>query len=116
MSLYLEDPATEDHLIRCEARRRSITLDAELELYGTSPPSLEFYRFKILKRTPKGAWINSFEGKRFVLLTAAKQYASSTQAEAVNQLRSRKRWRIKILSRQLKDAKEDLALAEQYEA
>jgi hypothetical protein len=98
------------YLIRCEARRYSVLLD-QFDNYGTSAPRLEVKRFPILRRTQRGAWIDVWGDKRFVLLTARKQYASETEEEAKQQFIHRKRRQIKILASRLRDAKEDLALA-----
>lgn len=115
-----------NELIRCESRRYSVTIDADLDLYGVSGPELSYQHFTILRRTPKGAWIytggyysSGFpysweevdrEYRRFVLLTATKQYASETEEEAREQFAYRKRRQIKILSQKLRRAEEDLSL------
>lgn len=113
-------------LIRCEAMRYSVVIDAEREIYGTSNPELVYWRFPVLKWTPKGAWIYlgftsggppptmeevDREWRRFVLLTAVKQYASRTEAEARSQFAYRKKRQIKILSRKLREAEDELRLA-----
>ncbi len=73
--------------------------------------SVHLYKYRILKRTPKGAWICKEHSlwekfgpcleKRFVLLTAKKKYASKTKAGAVHDFICRSKRRIKILTSQL---------------
>jgi len=67
--------------------------------------------FKVLRRTPKGAWIECYyvRGmKKFVLLTAKKQFASNTLDEALTCFVKRKEAQIRILTARIKDAKEAL--------
>lgn len=61
--------------------------------------------FKILKRTKCGAWIEFWgaPSKKFVNLVAAKQYASETKEEALEQFKIRKKWQRKHLLRSLED-------------
>lgn len=97
-------------LYRCEAKRYSYIIDADLDMYGTTPPRLEFREYPIIKRTPKGAWIDIYGKKRFVLLTARKKFACDTREDAIRSFIARKERQIRILNRQLYDAREDMAL------
>lgn len=101
-------PADTDVLFRCEARRYSVVIDADLDHYGVTDPQLEMTWWRVDKRTPKGAWV----GGRFILLTAIKRWACETEEEALASFIARKRKQIRILSHNLKKAEAELALAE----
>ena len=60
---------------------------------------IHFLQYKVMKRTPKGAWILFHpDPDKFVNLAAAKQYASDTPAIALENLYYRwRRWK-KILN------------------
>lgn len=104
-----QPPEGKDVLWRCEARRYSVVIDPEAEVYGTSAPRLEMTWWSIKRRTPKGARLNV---GTFVNLTAVKRWACNTQAEALESFKARKRKQISILSYRLREAEGDLALAE----
>lgn len=75
------------------------------------------YKYPIVKRTPKGAWIESFSnpsGKRFILLTARKQFASETVDKAKECFIARKKRYIHILSARIEDAENALKQMEIY--
>ena len=85
------------------------------EEYGFSSRREVFLReFRVIKETPKGAWIEvSFAGdKRFVRLDARKQYACPTVELARQSFIARKKRQIKILTTQLGNAKLALTYAE----
>lgn len=74
---------------------------------------IQLTEYPIIKRTPKGAWIDeSFAGKRFVLLTARKKYACSSKEEALESFKARKRRQINILKEQLSRAISVLGMAD----
>lgn len=68
--------------------------------------------YKIVKTTPKGAWISRLEGMppRLVLMGSKRPFACSTIAEAKESFITRKQSQIAILRSQLGDAKEALTL------
>lgn len=70
--------------------------------------------YKVIKNTPKGAWIKycNEAGKKFVLLTARKQFASKTKAEAKVCFVARKNRYASILRSRLRDVDEALKLIE----
>lgn len=116
-TMRLENNSQGEFLIRCEAQRYSVAVDTEHEIYDTSPPKLLYSKFKILRRTPKGAWIvRIFGDQKFVLLSARKQFASETKEEALDQFRHRKLSQVRTLSARLRCAKEDLELAKRTQA
>lgn len=104
-----------DILWRVEAVRYSYTVDADREEYGTTDPRLELFGLTVLRYTPHGATLHEMSGcrRRWVdLRPGAKQYASRTVAEAVEQFASRRRAQIYILRRQLARAERELALTQ----
>lgn len=91
------------HLLRASGRYRR-------DGVGTIELCIE--RHRILSYTPSGAWIATWSGKKFVNLRAGKQWASTTEAEAIDQLYHRKRSHIRIVSAQLAEAQDVLAILE----
>lgn len=75
---------------------------------GTGSTGVEMHTFKVIKQTPKGVWINDFNGKKFVNLIARKKYACLTEADALDSFIARKHRHISILTAQLKSANEAL--------
>lgn len=73
---------------------------------------LQLQRLPVIKRTPKGVWVNDYGTKRFVLDRARKRYACPTPEEAVESLLARKRRRAAILRSQLSDTERAIELAE----
>lgn len=63
-------------------------------------------RHVILRYTPCGAWIDTYAGERFVNLRSTKQWASVTEAEAIDQLYHRKQSEVRILESLLGNARE----------
>jgi hypothetical protein len=92
----------EDHGVACGS-----------EEYGFSSRREVFLReFRVIKETPKGAWIETMfcGAKRFVRLDARKQYACPTVELARQSFVARKKRQIKILTTQLENAKHALAV------
>lgn len=104
-----------DYLFRVEAVSYSYTVDADREEYGSTEPRLEVFALEVLRWTEQGATLREMSGARnrwVNLQPGAKQYASRTVAEAVEQFASRRRAQIYILQRQLRRAEEDLRLTQ----
>ena len=68
--------------------------------------------YLVLKRTPKGAWIDVYGVRRFVLLTARKQFACETAELAAESFRRRKTKQISLLKAQQAEAVHALRLLE----
>jgi hypothetical protein len=66
--------------------------------------------FLLLKTTPRGAWIDVYGLKKFVLLTARKRYACPTKEEALASYQARKQRHVEILRAQLLRAEAALRL------
>ena len=77
---------------------------------------LRFDTYEIVRSTEKGAWISIYPNerinygsvkdieKRFILLTANKQFASKTKRKAMQCLERRRSFQVKILKEQLSRA------------
>lgn len=107
-----QPPEGVDVLWRADAERYSYVVDAELELYGVTGPRLELTWWRVAKRTPCGARLDT--GK-FVYLDdriTRRRWASSSPEEAVASFVARRKRQIAILEGQLAYARRELALAE----
>lgn len=82
---------------RFEQRSYSHAVDEWGDRFETRT-ELQLHRFKVLKVTPKGVWLNlnCFGNKRFVLFTSRKRFACATLAEAKESFRARKARQIRI--------------------
>lgn len=56
-------------------------------------------RFRVLRRTPKGVWIDEYGVERFILNKARRRWAYPTIELAEDSYRQRKRWQIKHCKR-----------------
>jgi hypothetical protein len=104
-----------DYLFRVEAVRYSQTIDADAELYGSTDPRLEVFPLRVHAWTQHGATLEEWSGarRRWVdLRPEAKQYASRTVAEAVEQFAKRRRAQIYLVERQLRRAQDELRLTQ----
>lgn len=109
---YGQPPLQSHVLWRCELKQYSVVVDAERDLYGVSDPVLEMQWFRIVARTPCGAWITwGFGGKdKFVRLTARKRWACETEDEALRSFVARsKRYRA-VLRARLKIVEQGLSM------
>lgn len=71
-------------------------------------------RYPVIRYTACGVWVSEYGRERFVNLRAGKQWASTTQDEAVAQLYHRKRAQVRILSGLLADAEAVQASMEKH--
>lgn len=76
---------------------------------GPGRLSVELRKYGVIKRTPKGAWIDYYQ-KKFVLLTARKKFACNTEEEAKTAFIARKERQKKILMAQLRQCENALRL------
>ena len=104
MRLFSDDPDAE-YLYRYDDMVYSGGLDLFDELsLGSSRVKVVVTKYKVLKRTPKGAWIHYYNGngdKKFVRLTARKQFACNTREEALESFLFRKKRQESILASRL---------------
>lgn len=104
-----------DVLWRIEAVSYSQCVDPDADRYENTPPRLELFALPVHKWTPHGATLEEWAGARrcWVRLDGnAKQYASRTVADALEQFRRRRQAQIRILQAQLARAERELALAQ----
>jgi hypothetical protein len=117
---YGQPGENQDVLWRCEAKRYSVVIDPDAEIYGVSDPRLELHYYGVIRRTEKGAYIHGpghltrhqASSEHLVRLWANKAYARNTVDEAVKDFAARRKRQIQILERQLSRAQEELALTE----
>lgn len=118
---YGEPPEGVDVLWRCDARTYSTVIDADRELYGSTPPRIELRWFCVSKRTAKGAWISEFyplggdaptDKWRFVPLWARNRFAGNTKAGAIDDFIGRRKRQRHVLMRQLGRCEYELEIAE----
>lgn len=84
-------------------------IDGQSFYHRPSPIRLE--AFEVIKFTPKGAWIDVYGRRKFILTEAHRRWAHPTIYEAQNSYRARKSRQVKLLTRQLAEAKEWLTCA-----
>lgn len=104
-----------DVLYRYDLQRWAAPLNEFDEPIGRGRLTLECREFRVLKWTPCGAWIEHGFDKKFVLLTARKQFACRTKEEAAMAFRARKKRQIHILKSQLAEAITALAILTKHE-
>ncbi len=88
----------------------SVREDGDLEWHKRLRPDVRIWMeaYPVLRRTPKGVWLDTDNGDRFVLRHARKRWACPTRAEALESLKARSHRRRVILRAQLE--KVDAAL------
>lgn len=79
---------------------------------GHSDEELFLERFKVVGVTPKGRWICVWGKKKFVNITAHKQYACLSEKDALHSFISRKKRQLRILRGQMDRAEAGLQVAE----
>lgn len=97
---------------RIESKFYAPSLDEFDNPTGPSQQVLEVKKFKIIKVTAAGIWIDYWTRPKFVLLTAHKKFACLSLEEAKKSFRARKDRQIRILSNQLHRAEYALKMVE----
>lgn len=108
--------------------KRNYSYDVYRDLLNYETTSLELRTYSVVKKTPKGYWIQECYncdikgsgiygemlcGEKFwVANDAVKKRAYPTKKEALNSFIKRQEKKIKIVSRQLKDAEIGIKIAE----
>ncbi len=83
--------------------------------YMNYKDSIFLHKFEILRRTPKGCWIEDTEykmGERFILDNSLRGFAHSTREDALNAFACRKRKQLDIIAMHEKNAVLSLAKIE----
>ena len=73
--------------------------------------SLYVSKYPIVRKTPKGCWVDDYGKERFVLEGEGKRFAYYTKEKALYNFLRRKQTQIKILNTQLLHATQALVLA-----
>lgn len=102
---------SDEFLYRCESIIYAAPLDEFDRSSGEGRLELREIKFQIIKRTPKGAWIDIYGDKKFVNLTARKKFACETIDKALESFIARKERQISILESQTRYAKRVLQMA-----
>ena len=105
----------DNFLYRYDSCAVSIGLDEYDDPYPEHRIRIILNKYPIIKRTDKGAWIqyHSYDrNKKFVLLTAKKQFASETEEKAKECFIARKKRYIRILRSRLEDAEDAIKIIE----
>ena len=88
-------------------------VDGDFFPTSASTVRLEVRKYKVIKHTPKGVWIEeNWVHKRFILNDSRKKWAYATKEEAARSFFRRKKSQVKLLSRQLQQAELALVGAE----
>ena len=88
------------------------------EPYPVYNIKLTLERYKILKPTPKGVWVQCYRnkgGKKFVNLCAHKKFANPTVAGAKTDFIVRKKKYINIMKSRISDTEEAIKQIEKYQ-
>ena len=86
------------------------------EPLGPARVQLAVSEYAVTKRTPKGVWLDCYGNRRFVLTSARKQFASPTREAAYVCFLARKKRQLKILTAQVRNVREAIALGEREQA
>lgn len=105
---------TPNCLYRYNAVRHSVTINAEMEMYGVSKPRLVLQDYKVVATTKKGYWITYLSGgkDKWVSASSWKRFAHPTKKEALESYIQRKKAYVRYASHTLSRAEEDLAIVE----
>ena len=104
---------TAEHWYRFEDYMTVPTVDEFERSVGECEVIICLRRYKIMKQTPKGVWLEyGYEKDKFVLRDARKRFACPTIEEAKISFIARKKRQLGILEVQAKDVRKVLVLAE----
>ncbi len=96
-------------LYRYEETKYAAPLDEHENPCGNGSIVVYLYRYRIIKRTPKGCWIDLWGDKRFVRNEGRKRYALPTIKEAKESFIARKLAQIRIYRTRINIAQSALA-------
>jgi len=116
MNFFFTDDPDAEYLYRYDYRVYGCGVDQFDEpIRGCNHVKLQVTKYKVLKRTPKGAWIDYFNvngnNEKFVRLTAKKQFACNTKEEALESFLFRKKRQLSILTSQIANVKTAINIA-----
>lgn len=96
---------TQTFWYRFEEVSYSAGLDEWEQPLGPSEVKVHLRQFPVTIQTPKGVWIDAWNGPRFVLRDARKRYACPTKEEARVSFIARKKAQIRIYNARIRTAK-----------
>lgn len=102
------------YLYRYEEQFTAPMLDEFENPVGVGGVNLFLYEIPVLKRTPCGAWVRSYTGRKFVNLNAGKKYACVSPEDAWISYLARKHRQQQILVGQLHRVRRALQLQPEY--
>ena len=82
---------------RVEDYQTAAPVDEFERVCGPSETHLRLRRFEVIKTTPCGVWLATFDGPRFTRRDARKRFACPTLAEAIESFQARKKRQAAIL-------------------
>lgn len=110
---FRHEPPKLGSLFRYVDNRYAASLDEWDEPVGKGSCGLTCWEYEIVKRTPKGVWIECHGEHKFVLQTARKQFALPTKELALDSFLARKRSQYDIHMARADNAAEAYAMAQQ---
>lgn len=93
-----------------DSLRSSGYIDDFESMVGPSQVVVTLYEYRVLKHTPKGVWLEHWDGKKFVLKEARRRFAAPTVAEAKRDFIARKNRQIGIYSARIETAEKALTI------
>lgn len=84
------------------------SFDINGEAIRTGPPSnhVVLRKYRIVKKTPQGHWIESYDGRKYVRETARKRYACTTPELAIESFIARKKRQLSIYQSRVRSIEE----------
>jgi hypothetical protein len=104
-----------EYWYRFDDRLVSSGVDEFDEPLGPARVAIYMTKLEVIRHTPKGAWLKSGGGQRFVLNDVHKRYACATIAQAKESFIARKRKQIKIYTARIHHAEQAIAQVQRRE-
>ena len=102
----------EEYYYRIEDKLVSAGTDEFDNFFRPPRVTVILYKFKVLKHTNKGVWLDNYGIRRFMLYNTRKKFACQTIKEAQISFEARKRRQIKILRQQLSQVEQAITLSQ----
>lgn len=87
-------------------------IDEDGDLMGPFFTEIYKVQYEVVKHTPKGVKLKTYNGERLVLHASRKKFACATEEEALHSYIHRKRRQVSILQSKLSGAERGIVLAE----
>lgn len=99
-----------------DSLRAGSYIDDFESMIGPSQVVVTLYKYRVIKHTPKGVWLEHRGGKKFVLKEARRRFAAPTVVEAKRDFIARKNRQIGIYSARIETAEKALAIINKQES